>query len=127
MDEPVAARWSPATRIAFRFASVYLVLYNLPLLGVLWYALVPWFAERVLGVEITVFPNGSGDTTFNFVQLLLAVGIAFAVTIAWSVADRERPSYERLHDWTRTVVRYSLAFTMVGYGIAKVGQFPPPS
>jgi hypothetical protein len=126
MDDKAGPPWGLLKRIAFRFACIYLVLYNLPL-SPLWNALVPWFARTFLSIEIQVFPNGSGDTTFNYVQLLLLAATATATTILWSVLDRKRPSYERLHDGTRVLVRYVLAFTMIFYGISKVGQFPSPT
>ena len=80
------AAWSPAKRIAFRFAFVYLVVYNLPFpAGVfwdgdplsrgyeaMWKAVVPWVGRELLHLPapITIFPGGSGDTTFNYVQVL---------------------------------------------------------
>src|SRR4029077_1111536 len=78
--------WGWTRRILFRFVFVYLMVYNLtfPLnflvffgnLAVkvaqpyesFWNALVPWVGEHVFQVKITVRPNGSGDTTYNYVQ-----------------------------------------------------------
>src|SRR5438128_2067576 len=77
-----AARpWGLARRLAFRFGFVYVLLYCLPSpIEVVpggewvgeqwqkpWFAFVPWFAKHVLRMqrEITDFPAGSGDTTFN--------------------------------------------------------------
>src|SRR5690242_16146143 len=84
--QAAVADWSLARRIAFRFAFSYLFIYIfifpmglIPGTGWLsdayeegWNAIIPWVGKHVLrmGTDITVFPNGSGDTTYNYVQLL---------------------------------------------------------
>src|SRR5690242_3060419 len=80
-----APRWSLAKRIAFRLTFAYFVLYNIPFpAGLLpftdtvsqkydglWQAIVPWVGKHLLRLsyDITVFTNGSGDTTYNYVQV----------------------------------------------------------
>lgn len=136
-------RWSLVKRILFRFAFVYLVLYNLPfpfeyipyvdqaaqVYPKLWSFVVPQVGEDVFGVQITVEPNGSGDTTFNYVQVFCYLVLALAVTAFWSFLDRRRLNYVRLHDWLQAYVRLALALVMLGYGAAKVipTQFTTPS
>ena len=131
-----ASDWSFAHRVVFRFAFSYLVLYIFPFPfnaypgGVqafswwdkMWYALVPWVGKHIVHLRnaITVFPNGSGDTTFNYVQLLVFAVIAAAATILWTAIDRQRTEYRTLHEWLRIYVRYMLAFTMLAYGMDKV-------
>lgn len=128
--------WSAAHRIGFRFLFSYLVLYIFPFPfnaypgGVLafswwdktWYAVVPWVGRHLLHLPnaITVFPNGSGDTTFNYVQLLVFAALAAVATILWTALDRQRTEYRTLHEWLRIYVRYMLAFTMLAYGMDKV-------
>jgi hypothetical protein len=55
--------------------------------------------------------------------------IAAGVTVVWSLIDRKRPNYARLHEWLRIYLRFALAHTMIQYGAVKVipNQFPPPS
>lgn len=140
--EAPATSWSPGRRLAFRFAFLYLLLYNLesvlaylPLLNAVgsglshvWHWLVPAVAEHVLHLPdgITVFPNGSGDTTYNYVQLLIMVGMAGFGAGAWTLADRQE-AHESLWDGLRVVIRYALATAMLGYGFAKLfpSQFSP--
>ena len=78
-----SVRWSLATRVAFRFFFVYLSIYNLPAVpGIvpveslytvyqkyqdLWKAIVEPVGWALFGVATDVLPNGSGDTTFNYV------------------------------------------------------------
>jgi uncharacterized membrane protein YphA (DoxX/SURF4 family) len=125
--------WSLARRIAFRFACAYLVLlfFPFPLDEKLWQAIVPWVGKHVLrlSTDINVTPNGSGDTTFSYVQALCCLVLAVVATGVWSVQDARRPEYAKAYDWLRVYVRYVLAVTMLSYGMSKVFklQFPFPS
>jgi hypothetical protein len=123
----------------------YLVLYNLPFpvgglpltdparnwYDKLWHAVVPWFAAHVLhlAAPITIFSNGSGDTTYDYVLVLLFAILAAITTIVWSILDRRATSYPRLAFGLRVYVRYVLAFALLSYGAFKViqTQFPYPS
>lgn len=134
--------WSPARRLAFRFAAAYFVLYLFPFpfnaipkadalfrwWDKAWELLVKWVGLRVFGVTITVLPNGSGDTTFNYVQVFCALILAAVVAVVWTIADRRRTSYDALSHWLRAYVRFGLAAIMIGYGAFKViqAQFPAP-
>ncbi|QDE71461.1 hypothetical protein BHS09_33240 [Myxococcus xanthus] len=143
---PAPEAWGLARRLAFRFVFAYLVLYTfpfpldiIPVLGDfitsfqdgLWKAVVPWVGKHVLrlSTDITVMPNGSGDTTFDYVQVLMFFVVAVAVTGVWSVIDRRRTEYVKAHDLLHTNVRYVLAMAMLSYGLAKLfkSQFPFPS
>lgn len=127
-------RWGLARKILFRFAFCYLLLYNLPFpldyvfffwnatqpYQDLWNFIVPWVGEDVFNTEVSVLPNGSGDTTYNYVQVFCFLIFALAATAVWTFLDRRRAHYARLHEWMRVYVRYALALTMAGYGAAKV-------
>lgn len=143
-EEPrPAAVWSPGKRLLFRFAFSYLVLYSLPFplfdipyagKAAMWYPqmwnkLVPWAGQQVFGVAVTVQPNGSGDTTYNYVQVFCFFVLAAAAALAWSLLDRRRRSYARLYQWLRVYLRFVLAAAMIGYGAFKVipAQFPAPT
>jgi hypothetical protein len=134
-----APRWNPATRLLFRFTFAYFALYifPFPLNGIfffndittnLWDGLVRTVARYVFGVEITVRPNGSGDTTWNYVQVFCILALAVAVTAVWSLLGRRRTAYPRLFQALRLWVRYYLAALMITYGVVKVipSQFPRP-
>lgn len=134
-------------RIAFRFSLAYWLLYNLPsplgsLIPVWGYRLtsiyeagvdkvVRWTAAHLLGIEKTLIPpGGSGDTTFDYVRLLVCFGLALTIAAFWSAVDRKRDGYPWLNDFLRSYLRYVLAFILLGYGLAKLGstfnQFPEP-
>src|SRR5688572_23252944 len=110
MDSPLS--WTPAQRVVFRFLFSYLFLFFFPfphglvnpywLGGVfdpIWNRLVPWGA----GVLHTQLPaatsGGSGDTTFEYVRVILMLVIAALATMIWLVLDRNRTNYRVLHAW----------------------------
>jgi hypothetical protein len=142
VPQPAAARWSLPHRVFFRFVCSYFVLYSLPERGrvnifrsipgagflierytALWHAICPWVGSHVFhlsGRPITYVPTGSGDTTLDYIQNLVFVVFAVAAALIWSVLDRKRGDYRSLDAWLRLLVRYTLAFTLFGYGFAKV-------
>jgi len=111
---------------------------------------VVWAAKTVFGLEITIFPAGSGDTTYNYVELFvhaIAAVIGAAVWTAgagawnWTRArlghsvrarrrgdSRRRGVSPRTFDLFNVYVRYYLAAVMLGYGINKLllMQMPHP-
>ena len=148
---PAPEKWSLPRRIGWRFLCAYLILYILPdqghvnLIGPLpfssylirpyirmWRAFVPWVAIHVfhLSGPAVVYPavNGSGDSTLDYVQNFCFLVLAALAALVWSVLDRKRSNYGVFQAWLRVAVRYTLAFTMFGYGFAKVipTQFGPP-
>ena len=144
---PAGNQWRLATRIAFRFACVYWLLYSLPSTGRIsffgvipggqayknvWQAIVQWVAIHVfhLSGSVTIYRfTGSGDTTLDYIQNLCFLVVAVAVAVVWSLIDRGRKNYQTLHSWLRLLVRYTLAITLLSYGFSKVFpvQFPFPA
>jgi hypothetical protein len=55
--------------------------------------------------------------------------LALAAAIIWSIADRGRGHYARLHHYLRIVSRYTLAAIIIQYASVKIfkTQFPYPS
>jgi len=146
-----AVHWNWAKRAGFRFAFVYLLLNCLPSMGTvslaagvpggdyiakpfeaMWRAVLPWVATRVFGVTgaaaTFIENNGSGDTTLNYVEVFCWLVFSGIVATVWTALDRRRPKYSVLYDWLYLIVRYTLAFTMLAYGLAKVipMQMPAP-
>jgi hypothetical protein len=96
-----------------------------------WHALCPWVATHIFhlhGAVTQYHITGSGDTTLDYVLVFCFATIAAFATIVWSLLDRRRPNYRTLYAWVRLLVRFTLAFTMLSYGFAKVYplQFMPP-
>jgi hypothetical protein len=101
-----------------------------------WDEVVLWTGRHVFGVEIQHRPAGSGDTTWNYVQVFDFAVISGALTLLWTLAAgvwwrarcRSHLGYPRLHEWLRVYVRFYLAAMMIVYGSGKVipVQFPYP-
>lgn len=132
------SNWTILQKIFFRLGSCYILLYAMSNQFItyiatepIWQIVVPWFEDTFMNLpgSITVFTNGSGDTTYNYVSLLVYAIISVFVTIIWSIADRKRHNYNYLLQWLQVVIRYYLAYLMLSYGLAKIFylQFQPPS
>jgi hypothetical protein len=70
--------------------------------------------------------NGSGDTSFGWIQLRLFLLLAFVGCIIWSLLDAKRSNYNFLAYWFRLVLRYTLIINCFGYGISKLFCFQMP-
>src|SRR5690242_12317236 len=99
VDEARKEEWSLATRVAFRFCFVFLLLYNFPFpltfvpkvgewANKPWEWLVPLVAEPLFGVKAVFAQNGSGDSAWSYVQVFLMAAIAAVATLVWSLVSR---------------------------------------
>jgi uncharacterized membrane protein YphA (DoxX/SURF4 family) len=138
-------QWTFGQKVAVRFFFLFFILYIilnpngvLPKVDLLFniyielfHKLIPWIAKHILHLsyDITIFTNGSGDTTYDYVTLFFIFITSLIGCIIWSVLDRKRTSYNKLYYWLTVIVRYYAAFTMLTYGFVKVFklQFPFPS
>jgi len=146
-ESPVP-RWSPLTRIAFRFAFVYFGLFCLSTqiagslfqvpfgsfrgFGLLWpmRPITLWIAEKFLGAtEPLAYGRNSGETLFFWAQTFWLLILAIVATVVWSLVDRRRENYVTLHKWFHLFIRFALAASMFEYGMTKVipTQFPRPT
>ena len=132
----IVPRWRLSTRVAFRFCFVYFGVYilttqmlpamnpigGLPVLSTLGFVSGPvmWVIRHVFhDTRQLAVLGGSGDKMFDWVFALCLLVFAAVITLVWSVLDRRRPNYIRLHKWFRLFVRFAVATTMVSYGMAK--------
>jgi uncharacterized membrane protein YphA (DoxX/SURF4 family) len=145
-EEPrIPRRWSLPKRIGFRFLFSYFVLFlltgqevdRIPFSGwliekytELWHAVAVWIGKHLFHIsyEIVLSGEGSGDTTFRWILLLCYLILAGVVALVWSLLDRRRLDYERLNQWLRLMLRFSLGLAMIVYGASKVipNQMPTP-
>ncbi len=143
INEDLRERWHPFTRTAFRFAFVYLLLYNLPFpfnafpfvskaaewYNSLWTWIVPRLARTAVNKEVSFVMTGSGDRTFDYLMVACLLLISLVVAVIWTLFDRKRLSYPTLNRWLNLYVRFSLGTAMISYGAFKVimSQFGPPT
>jgi uncharacterized membrane protein YphA (DoxX/SURF4 family) len=95
---------------------------------VFWHWLVPAIGKSLVQLEkpITIFTNGSGDTTYDYVLLLTQVLLAIIICIAWSILDRNRKSYNTAYYWLCVLLRYYVGVIMLSYGFSKVFHLQMP-
>ncbi|MDH7447856.1 DoxX family protein [Aquimarina sp. 2201CG14-23] len=138
-------KWSRLTKIGFRFSFIYFFFiiffqnngaypyfdYITEKPIELLQKIAIWFGEQVIGIpyKINTGPNGSGDTTYDYLVIFIGFIVALLVTLIWSVLDRNRPNYKKLYYWLTTALRYYVGLMLINYGLAKVIQlqFPAPS
>ncbi len=136
--------WSAFRKLDFRFSFVFIFSFILvfnngtyPLYGYISMPLtrlmqrfVPWFSENILcySYDHSVFINGSGDTSYAWVSLLILFLIALISAVIWSILDRKRTNYTFLLYWLTTAIRYYVAFMLINYGMIKIFhmQMQPP-
>jgi hypothetical protein len=137
--------WNTTTKLFFRLGFIYFLLYVFPFpIGWIpftefiqaqyynaWLGPANWIGKNILSIpyEITILPNGSGDTTFDYVLIFIFLVIAVAGTIVWIILDSKRTHYEKLWYWFIVVLRYYLGVVLLAYGFVKIiqTQFPAPS
>lgn len=137
--------WPLAQKWAFRFFVIFFPLFiffnpngAVPFLSEMYQTYIPpmhrvivWGAANVLHFpySITVFTNGSGDTTYDYLVLLFCVFIAFLGSAVWSVVNRKPCNYDKLYYWLTAILRFYIGITMFSYGMVKIIklQFPYPS
>lgn len=129
--------WNFFKKFVFRFGFGFVILFILPFpfdllapltnwpseaIDNLFKIFIPWVGQHILGISepIDVTFNGSGDKIMNYVGLFIQFSLALFIAVVWSIADRRRRSYNQLLYWFMVLCRYYLAFTLFGYGFAKV-------
>lgn len=121
-------RLAGVQRVAFRFIAVYFCLFFFPVSNVL-DPVTNWAAINVFGLSAEWVPySGSGDSTESYVRLFCVFVLAVILSTAWSLLDRRRTDYRICRDLFHSIISYTLAMTMMYYGLAKLGnagnQFP---
>jgi uncharacterized membrane protein YphA (DoxX/SURF4 family) len=119
-------------RFIFRFASVYLILFNLPFpLALhtwsdehythLWQAIIPWVSEHLLQMGRISLPGFiNSDSMGGWIRVWCCLTVSMVSALFWVWFDRQRRYDGAIHHFVRVYVRYVLAAAMLSYGTAKV-------
>lgn len=136
--------WSNSKKIGFRFLFSYFSLlmffmnngafpffsYIEGLYNDLLYKFIPWIGKLFFGLtDIPVGPNGSGDTTYDYLLAFTMLIVSVIATIIWSLFDRKSINYVKMYYWLTLAIRLYIALMLISYGMVKVIQlqFSPPS
>jgi hypothetical protein len=136
--------WSPATRVAFRFAFSVALLSAVHFLGFIPSYVQPaslkakvsgWIepvgrveslATNAIGMRvIRLAAGGTGDEIsrrypYPFRYAISVTSVAVAMTLLWTALDRRRRSYPGLNRWLRLYARYALLTVTMAYAVVKV-------
>jgi hypothetical protein len=124
--------WNAVKRIAFVF--IFLLFGQLifvdifgklvPFIGEFLHWLVPLFSKTfgIVPYDIVTFENGSGDTTYNWVMLLLILFVAALGSVVWGAVGGKNLNYDRLNYWFMVALRFYVATTLIEYGMIKSGK-----
>lgn len=137
--------WSNSKKIGFRFFFSYFSLFMLfenngafpffeylsGLFNTFLYKLIPWVGKAAFGISetIRVGPNGSGDTTYDYLLIFTIFFIAVLTTVIWSFLDKKRTNYLKMYYWLTLAIRLYVGLMLINYGMVKVIQlqFSSPS
>jgi hypothetical protein len=141
----VNTSWNIFQKIGFRFFFIYCLLFILPFPldtfsslsdittfydDITWKTIIPVVSENIFNIpfDTLAMPRGSGDTTYNYIQLFCFVCITLLIIIPWSILDRKRENYKRLLQFFLLLLVYYVMYSMFVYGFIKVYklQFPDP-
>jgi hypothetical protein len=146
---PQPRRWSFATRLAFRFAFCYLMLYALGCGNATLWEVIPfhigehlntwtswpffhaaqWLGDHLFhltGVGAKLHGTGSGDTILHWIATGVMLAVAILLTLLWTALAelrspaRRSPAYPRLFFWFRLTLRLTLGVAMMNYGLVKL-------
>lgn len=138
-------KWSLLQKISFRFSFSFFMLFIFPFplhyipysdyilkyYNRFWEFVNQQAGTYILGItgKLSNKITGSGDMSYNWVNLFTFIWVAVIATFVWSILDKKRPSYRILNRWFLLFLSYYVASFMLGYGLIKVFylQFRPPS
>jgi len=152
---PPPRPWTSLERLGFRIAFLYFfffIFFNgfgnifsvFPVVGEWIYSALTWpmhtaaaWVGRHLfhlsGLTATWHDTGSGDTALNWIESGLFIVFAVAGGLLWTARaaarGNRRTEYRTLHAWLRFLLRLTLGYFMLRYGLAKLypGQMAPIS
>src|SRR5690606_30425830 len=107
--------WNPQHKIGFRFSFIFIlsiiVMMNngaLPFLQVITNFLgkfmqqfAHWFAKNILHYyyDSKIYTTGSGDTSYNWMTLLILFFLAILGALIWTLIDSKRNNYQKCYYW----------------------------
>ncbi|MFN8672759.1 MAG: hypothetical protein U0457_11855 [Candidatus Sericytochromatia bacterium] len=116
--------WSLIKKIIFRFLFCYFAIYILIPNFLYNLEFINYIGKNIFSIEetITLKFNGSGDTTFDYIQLFIIFASSFLISTIWSIFDNKNTNYVRLNYFVSVIIRFYLLRQLVDYGIIKVNH-----
>lgn len=105
--------WTETEKVSFRFAFIFILSFIIlknndayPFFNIIskpfnsfFEVFTPWFAKNILKYtyDYSIFTNGSGDTSYDWVSLLILFILSLIGCVIWSIFDRKRTNYNKLY------------------------------
>ncbi|HEY2348175.1 MAG TPA: hypothetical protein VGH64_04120, partial [Puia sp.] len=142
------ADWTQFQKIAFRFFFVFigfqtLVAYNSFFIITDFHfisvsEIMDIFSDMIFWMDRHFFHFGYnpdtdypyfGDPVYGWLFLILIFFLSVIAMILWTLADRKKRNYDRLHYWFRVYLSYYLFFALILYASVKIipVQMPYPN
>lgn len=135
--------WSSTKEVLIKFLFLFTILFILVMnnsilffiniyINQVMHIFTPWFAEHILHYKYDygIFSNGSGDTSYDWVNLIIILILTIILTFLWQLMPlNKKINNNNLYYTTITIIRYYVGYTLLIYGIIKLnnGQFPEPN
>lgn len=143
MDNTLKAPWTTAQKIGFRFAFLFFGITTIINWNLIFYFAglavskesfpiemsFKWMSSPFSWLDSHLFHTGYNpkrheafpqDNHFGAVFYLSFLLISAVLVVAWSIADKRKSNYDKLSYWFNLYLRYTLAITMLNYGVDKV-------
>ena len=121
--------WNTTRKFLLRFVLVFFGLQILPVLSFIGDDIYPIISKTIFSIDkISLEPTGSGDMYYNYMELFLCFVLAIIASLVWSLFNKKEKGYDTLLHYFLVFCRYYLAYSLIGYGYAKIfyGQFGAP-
>ena len=96
-----------------------------------WNWLAIHFGNTILSLKepITIVTNGSGDTTYHYILVIVKFSLTMIGAFTWLFFAKKNNNHIKLYYLLLTLTRYYLAYMMLSYGFYKIiqAQFPYPN
>jgi hypothetical protein len=127
--------WNLIQRFLFRFFLIYFILYIPPAIrlrlgfinevtkyiDVFTNWMVVFSNDHIFKLFDKLVPtNGSGDTSWNWIQLLMNISLAFIIASAWTGFFRKKDVTKKVFYFFTLLLRFSLVRILLGYGFSKL-------
>ncbi|ANH81432.1 hypothetical protein A8C56_10970 [Niabella ginsenosidivorans] len=123
--------WTNFQKIAFRIAFIYFLLLCIPtysnfykeLFGLHLSKITYNDAQSIVAFwppQIVLIESEEGVFgLLNYINLILVFLFSVIAALIWGIFDKKTTNYSKLYYWIRVLVRYRLAYGMIGWGLKK--------
>lgn len=130
--EPPVKSWKGYQKFAFRATALYVLLLCIPFNERFYTRLFNLSWKELDWQQLGGIASGVGSPrfvdlafadiwgTYSYINMLIALAIALAGAVIWTLFDRKTQAYDKLWYWVLVVARYRAAFGIIAWGYKKL-------